>query len=60
MISQISDFRWDVVQALFSGMLRRVGWRLATDVSGNPVSPFFKGKESKKNPLVSDAADNPA
>ena len=58
MIWEISGFRRRVVEAFSSGMLRRVGWPLVTDVSGNPVGPIFKGQESKKNRLVSDAADN--
>ena len=57
-LREISGFRRRVVEAFSSGMLRRVGWPLVTDVSGNPVGPIFKGQESKKNRLVSDAADN--
>lgn len=60
MMWEISGFRRGIAEAFCSGMLRRVGWRLATDVSGNPVGPTFKGQEFKKNRLVSEAADNSA
>jgi hypothetical protein len=57
-IWEISGFCPGVVEAFSSGVLRRVGWRLATDFSGDPVGPIFKGPDSKKNPLVRDADDN--
>jgi hypothetical protein len=49
---EISGFRRGVVEAFSSGVLRRVGWRLATDVSGTPVGPIVKGQESMKTRLV--------
>jgi len=60
MIWEISGFRRGAVEAFSSSTLYRVGWRLATDVLGNPVGPIFKGQDSKKNHLVSDTADNSA
>lgn len=60
MIWEISGFRRGVVEPFSSGMLRRVGWLLVTDVSENPVGHIFKGQESKKNRLISDTADNSA
>jgi len=60
MIWETSGFRREVVEAFSSGMLRRIGWPLATDVSGNLVGTIFKCQQIKKNRLVSDAADNSA
>jgi len=57
---ETSGFRRGEVEAFSSGVLRRIGWPLATDVSGNPVGPIFKGQQSKKNRLVSDAPDKSA
>jgi hypothetical protein len=57
---EISGFRWGVVEAFSTCVLRRVGWRLAIDVSENLVGPIIKGQESMKTRLVNDAVDNSA
>jgi len=41
------DFRlmlWHKRRFCFSGILRGVDWQLFTDVSGQPISPIFKGQ----------------